>query len=134
MNVDAAAAPSSTLLCKQKAGDDLALGPSPAPSTSDVRLAHSSPYPSPLLTWTATGSTPASGTARTRALNAAIVTKDAQSTRGQLKKQSHMRARRSSSEGANTTFRAVLRLETPTYLVSDIEDWETSRNARSAVA
>ena len=48
--------------------------------------------------------------------------KDAQSGRGQLKKQSLMRARRSSSEDADTSLRAVLSLETPTYLMSHIED------------
>ena len=33
-----------------------------------------------------------------------------------------MRTRRLSSEDADTSFRVVLLLETPTYLMSDIED------------
>ena len=43
-----------------------------------------------------------------------------------------MRARRSSSEDADTSLRAVLLLETPTYLVSNNEDWDVEE-ARSAV-
>ena len=55
-----------------------------------------------------------------------MVAKDAQSARGQLKKQSLMRARRSSSDGddAENNFRAILRLETPTDPMSNVEDWD----------
>ena len=53
-----------------------------------------------------------------------MVAQDAQSGRGQLKKQSLMRARRSSSEDADASLRAMRPLETPTYLMSDIEDWD----------
>ncbi|EJF57733.1 hypothetical protein DICSQDRAFT_140019 [Dichomitus squalens LYAD-421 SS1] len=120
------AVPSPLLLCKQEVTDDFALGSLSAASTPDARHAHSSPYPSPLLARKASRPTPASGTARARALNATMVAKDAQSARGQLKKQSLMRARRSSSDDddADNNFRVVLQLEMPTDPMSDIEEWD----------
>ena len=38
-----------------------------------------------------------------------------------------MRARRSSSEDTDASLRAVRPLETPTYLMSDIEEWDVEK-------
>ena len=56
-----------------------------------------------------------------------MTSKDAQSARGQLKKQSLIRARRSGSDDddADNAYRAVLQIETPLDTVAELRDWDS---------
>lgn len=53
--------------------------------------------------------------------------KDAQTARGQLKKQSLIRARRSSTEDddVDNNYRAILQIETPTDPMANVADWDS---------
>ena len=53
-----------------------------------------------------------------------MIAKDPQLGRGWLKKQLLMRARRLNTEDTDASLCTVLPLETSTYLMSDIEDWD----------
>ncbi|KAI8969582.1 hypothetical protein BD414DRAFT_503094 [Trametes punicea] len=115
---------SPLLLCKGDNADELGFPhASSAPTTPD-----GGPAGSALASVTRKSArpTPGSGTARARALNAAMTSKDAQSARGQLKKQSLIRARRSGSEDdeADHGYRAVLQVETPLDTMAELRDWD----------
>ncbi|KAH9858639.1 hypothetical protein C2E23DRAFT_864511 [Lenzites betulinus] len=116
-------APSPLVLCKGENMDDYSLSRS-IPGAPDVR-GSSSPHPP--TTRKSSRPTPGSGTARARALNATMTSRDAQSARGQLKKQSLIRARRSGSEedDADSAYRAVLQIETPFDAMGDLADWDS---------
>ncbi|RPD78382.1 hypothetical protein L226DRAFT_568032 [Lentinus tigrinus ALCF2SS1-7] len=111
----------SPLLLKREGSDLSSFGSSSAPSTPDSR--NSSPT---LVARRNLRPTPGNGTARARAINATMSPKDAQSTRGHIKKQSLIRARRSGSEddGADTSYRAVLSMETPSDPMGNYKDWD----------
>ncbi|KAJ8497163.1 hypothetical protein ONZ51_g692 [Trametes cubensis] len=118
-------APSPLLLCKGESAEDFGFARgSSAPNTPDARPSGS---PLPPVTRKSTRPTPGSGTARARALNATMTSKDAQSARGQLKKQSLIRARRSGSDDddADNAYRAVLQIETPLDTVAELRDWDS---------
>lgn len=109
------------MLLKREGRDDLSsLGSSSAPSTPELR---NSPT---LVTRRNSRPTPGNGTARARGINATMSPKDAQSARGHLKKQSLIRARRSGSEDddGDSSYRAVLSMETPTDSMGNHEDWD----------
>ncbi|KAM5530926.1 hypothetical protein V8D89_015416 [Ganoderma adspersum] len=121
------ASSSPPLRCKQEVSDRLGFGPPSTPGTPDMKSAHASPHRCHAeLTRKGSRPTPASGTARARALNATMAAKDAQSARGQLKKQSLIRARRSSTDGddGRNNLRAVLQVETPTEPMAVVDDWD----------
>ncbi|KAI0371050.1 hypothetical protein BV20DRAFT_979097 [Pilatotrama ljubarskyi] len=117
-------APSPVMVCKGQSADDFSfVRPSSAPGTPDVKPAGSS---LPIVTRKSTRPTTGSGTSRPRALNATMSSKDVQSARGQLKKQSLIRARRSGSDedDADNAYRAVLQIETPLDAVAELRDWD----------
>ncbi|EIW63134.1 uncharacterized protein TRAVEDRAFT_17589 [Trametes versicolor FP-101664 SS1] len=117
-------AASPSMLCKEEIVDTYNFA-SASPSPSPLNARPVGPA-APVATRKSSRPTPGSGTARARALNATMASKDAQSARGQLKKQSLIRARRSGSDDddADSAFRAVLRLETPLDTVADPHDWD----------
>ncbi|KAH9940526.1 uncharacterized protein BXZ73DRAFT_88763 [Epithele typhae] len=103
---------SPALMCKQEAADEHLGLFAPAP-----RSHHSSSRP------TSSGG----GAARSRALNASMVSpRDAAGARTQLKKQSLIRARRSSGDDddADAAFRASLVLTTATEPLARVCDWD----------
>ncbi|KAI9066627.1 hypothetical protein FKP32DRAFT_363816 [Trametes sanguinea] len=117
-------APSPLLLCKGENADEFGFGhPSSAPGTPDARPSGSALAP---VTRKSSRPTPGSGTARARALNATMTSKDAQSARGQLKKQSLIRARRSGSDedDADSAYRAILQIETALDTMAELRDWD----------
>ncbi|KAI0768659.1 hypothetical protein BD413DRAFT_493662 [Trametes elegans] len=110
--------PSPVLLNRADRAEDYGYGHgSAAPGTADVK---------PVPTRKSSRPTPGSGTARARALNAAMTSKEAQSARGQLKKQSLIRARRSGSEDdeGDSAYRAVLQIETALEGMADVREWD----------
>lgn len=117
-------AASPAMLCKEEIVDNYSFArASPSPSLPDARPSGLS---APAPTRKSSRPTPGSGTARARALNATMTSKDAQSARGQLKKQSLIRARRSGSDDDDTdsAYRAVLQIATPLDSVADLSDWD----------
>ncbi|KAI0743444.1 hypothetical protein C8Q80DRAFT_1272145 [Daedaleopsis nitida] len=116
-------APSPLLLCKRDA-DEFGAGPSSGPSTPDLR---SPGMPSPSSLTSRKTSRPIAGSsARGRAINASSTMRDGQMARGQPKKQSMIRARRSGSDDddADNSYRAILSLETPTETMAKVNDWD----------
>ncbi|TFK86991.1 hypothetical protein K466DRAFT_646110 [Polyporus arcularius HHB13444] len=112
----------SPLLLKREGRDDLSsYGSSSASSPPDLRNS-----PPALVTRRNSRPTPGNGTPRARGINATMSPKDAQSARGHLKKQSLIRARRSASEDddADSSYRAVLAMETPTDPMGNYADWD----------
>lgn len=127
LNLYPGASSSPPLRCKQEVSDRLGFGSPSTPGTPDMKSAHASPHRCHAeLGRKGSRPTPASGTARARALNATMAAKDAQSARGQLKKQSLIRARRSSTDGddGRNNLRAVLQVETPTEPMAVVDDWD----------
>ncbi|KAI0823622.1 hypothetical protein BC628DRAFT_1411405 [Trametes gibbosa] len=117
-------APSPLVLCKGESSDEFAFArASSHPGTPDARANSSIPP----VTRKSSRPTPGSGTARARALNATMTSRDAQSARGQLKKHSLIRARRSGSEDddADSAYRASLQIETPLDAMADLADWDS---------
>ncbi|KAI0644645.1 hypothetical protein C8Q79DRAFT_1001917 [Trametes meyenii] len=117
-------AASPLVLCRPESVADFApfARPPSGPGSSDAKAAASGQLPR-----RSSRPTPGSGTARARALNATMGNKELQSARGQLKKQSLIRARRSGSEDddADSAYRAVLQIETPTEAMAELRDWDS---------
>ena len=110
---------SPLLQCKQESHDDLhslraEYNSSPSSSmSSPATVARKRPRPS------------SAGTVRSRAINSTTGPRAA-GARGQLKKQSLIRARRSSTDDddPDSAFRASLVLETPTEALARVQEWD----------
>ena len=88
-------------------------GSSPSSTSADPMLSRRRSRPS------------SAGAVRSRSINSPTGSRDS-SARGQLKKQSLIRARRSSTDDADaeSAFRASLVMETPTDSLADVQEWD----------